>query len=190
VNELEKIEEIAYCPGLEKNTYVNGKIDLDVKDYAKKLYMEHIPLKRIHDLTGINYNTLSQFANQGDNSWRAQREIFCEAIIQNFSESKKAQLTRIMSYTLENLSRALKALADRKEPPTIKEAEGVSRIYDSLDKIMRLDSGTPTDILQRVKPSSVIELSKKIKEQLGTDPWAETIAEYHELEPSTKPAVD
>ena len=66
------------------------------------------------------------------------------------------------------MSRSLTELASRHEPPTMQEALRAADILKTLDNILRLDDGKPTDIVENQdKPMDDSELKKK----LSVDPF-------------------
>ena len=78
---------------------------------------------------------------------------------------------------------ALKELLDRDIPPSMREAQQVSAIMDSIDKIMRLDEGTPTDISGE-KPMSIEHVEAKLK----LNPFRKKVetVEFKEVKETTK----
>jgi hypothetical protein len=67
------------------------------------------------------------------------------------------------------MARSLQTLATRHEPPSINEATRAADILKTLDNILRLDEGKPTDIVENQdKPLDDAEL----KEKLSKDPFA------------------
>ena len=81
------------------------------------------------------------------------------------------------SATIIVLTRALQSLAKREDAPTVSEAKSAASILDVLDKITRLDAGTPTDIITEEKVVTVGELQKRI----SVDPFAKEV-QYKEIE--------
>lgn len=175
------------CKDLDLPTYQtkgNARIITPaVKQYAKELYMNFYGPTEISKRTGIPLNTIAQYAgHKGDKSWKFEREIFANQVLQEFADHKKPGITKILNYSIQALTRSLESIATRKTPPTVDEALKISKIYDNLDKIVRLDNESPTSIVQKIKPASVVEIKKKIREKMKKDPWyAIDNAEYMEL---------
>jgi len=108
-------------------------------------------------------------------------------LLRELTENKSAILSSLVGNSLECLDRAIADLKHRGTPPTIKEARWIANIVTELDKIVRLDEGTPTDIIAEHKPSTIIELKDKLKR----DPFYVEDANYREItnEKTTTDAV-
>jgi 3-methyladenine DNA glycosylase/8-oxoguanine DNA glycosylase len=80
------------------------------------------------------------------------------------------------------MARSLENLATRHEPPTINEATRAADILKTLDNILRLDEGKPTDIVENTeKPLD----DKELKKKLSKDPFSNIILEEEEDDPKT-----
>ncbi len=171
-----KIER--FCKDLDIPTYKGGDgatINKAVKAYAKELFMNYVTIPEIAKRTGIPYRvvTLNAYAhnNQKAACWKQERELFAGEILANFSEAKRPGLTSILTNSIYIIERAMEDLMAPNRKITPDDALKVVKIYDSLDRIMRLDSGSATNIVQQLKPSSVIDIRRKIKEKMEKDPF-------------------
>jgi uncharacterized protein (DUF2249 family) len=132
----------------------------------KKDYMNYVPVTVIAETYNVSRSTVLHHANKG---WEEQRGLKRSELYRNLADSKQVDFNKITGNTIKVLKRSLAQLADRTEPPTMKEALDASKILDVLDKITRLDEGAPTDIISNHdKPITIVELQKKI----AVDPFA------------------
>ena len=143
---------------------------------AKKLYMEYMPIKTIASQLNVNRTSIQYHANS---HWEVEREMQKAEMFKAFSSQKKLTMTKLSEYTLKILTRALEEASKSDEPPTLREAQQTALILESIDKIMRLDDGTPTEITEG-KPITTIELKKRLQ----NDPFAGEIkeVEFKEVE--------
>ena len=150
----------------------------EVLEKAKKLYLEYVPIKEIAAKLGIGRTTIQYHANT---YWDTERELQKAELFRAFSDTKKVTMTKLSSASLQIMVKAIEETAKNKDrPPTLREAQQAAQILESIDKIMRLDDGKPTDITES-KPVTTIELRKK----LSLDPFAK-IEEIEFKETSTK----
>lgn len=132
---------------------------------AYKLYKTYIPATEISERIGIPRTTVSYWIRAYN--WKEKRELEAADLVHAVTDAKKFQLLRLSGLTTDLLLSSLKALTERDEPLTIKEAERAANIYGILDKILKLDEGRPTDIVGEDKPATIIE----IKKRLDADPF-------------------
>ncbi len=97
------------------------------------------------------------------------------------ADNKRAILVNLTSNSLDCVDRAIEDLKKRGKPPTIHEARLLTNIISEIDRIIRLDDGEPTDIISEHKPSTVIELKAKLK----NDPFYIEDASYREITDET-----
>jgi len=153
----------------------NKKYDEEQIDLARSLYMEFKSPREIATATGIKYRTVLYHAK---NNWAEDRNTLRHEILKEISENKKAILSNLTSNSLTCVDRAIATLKNRENPPTIQEARMLTNIIAEIDKILRLDDGTPTDIISEHKPATIIELKKKLKK----DPFYIEDASFEEVE--------
>lgn len=130
---------------------------------AKSLYMQGMSINEIQKQTGIPPKTLDKWrlgmnAHGDYTSWAEQK---AKAIADNAKDlmlSNKAKLVDIFTLGCDLIKRSLVARAMEEKPLDMKEARLVSEIITSLDKLNRLDSGKPTEIIEEAKPISLNEL--------------------------------
>ena len=141
---------------------------------AKALFMTFMPVVEISKQLNISYKTLVYHSNK----WKQERGLLRNEILKELSENKKAILTSLVGNSLECVDRAILDLRNRDKPPTISEARMLTNIVAEIDKILRLDDGTPTDIIAEQKPSTIIELRDKLKR----DPFYIEDTNFKEIE--------
>ena len=133
---------------------------------AKAQYMQYTPVAKIARDMGLRREKIAYYVRK---VWKEERSIVKNELLSEIANNKAAQITEISGLTLQVIQEALTDLKNRPDPPTVLEAKNVAGIFSELDKIMRLDAGTATDIISEVKPATVIEL----KEKLRLDPFIE-----------------
>ena len=143
---------------------------------AREMYLRYVPLKRIEEATGIILGTIRYYA---DSKWRKEREAAKSDLIDALSDSKRVLFTKIVAYGLDTLANSLQKLKEDDVALSPKEMSAISGIITDIDKIVRLDEGNPTEILANTKPTTIIELKKRLT---AADPFAEIEdADYTEL---------
>jgi IS30 family transposase len=147
----------------------NNKAKLTQKQLAtiKRMFMEYKDISKIAREFGVARSTISYHINQ--NGWSAERKLQESDVFQAFSDSKKVDFIKMTEHSVVILSKALQHLASRAEPPSISEATKSADILKTLDNILRLDEGKPTDITAEVdKPMN----EKEIRDKLKKDPFS------------------
>ena len=147
----------------------------------KEMFMKHRSVSEIARTFGVARNTVNYHINT--NSWLALRKMQDLDVLTSFSESKKTDFINMTMSSVKIMERALHELATRHEPPSINEATRAADILKTLDNILRLDDGKPTDIVENTeKPMDAKELKKK----LSVDPFSGVSSEEDEDEESNK----
>ena len=158
----------------QKMSKVKSKYDLSA---AKAMFMDFKPLKEIAKVLNIKYRTLVYHKNK----WEEERNLVRKEILRDLADNKRAILVNLTSNSLDCVDRAIEDLKKRDKPPTIHEARLLTNIVSEIDRIIRLDDGEPTDIISEHKPSTVIELKAKLK----NDPFYIEDASYREITDET-----
>jgi hypothetical protein len=134
------------------------KIPKEKLEEAKKLYMEYSPITVIANQTGLKRTSLQHHVK----TWKQEREICRAELMQQLAEAKRADFASIMLNSTKIIKRAIEDLANREEPPTAREAKNMAEVVEKFDKILRLDSGSPTEIKEE-RPMDVSELREKLR---------------------------
>lgn len=133
----------------------------------KQMYMEYKNPSEIAKAFNIARNTVNYHINQ--NSWHAERKLRESEVFSSFNDAKKVDFVKMTQSAAIIMQRSLENLATRNEPPTINEANRAADILKTLDNILRLDDGKPTDIVENTeKPLD----DKELKEKLAKDPFS------------------
>lgn len=143
---------------------------------AKKLYLEYHSVSECARQTGLPRSTISSNVKK-EGGWEYERDLLRTELLSQVTASRAADFANMTSATIVVLTRALQSLAKREDAPTVSEAKSAASILDVLDKITRLDAGTPTDIITEEKVVTVGELQKRI----SVDPFAKEV-QYKEIE--------
>jgi len=143
---------------------MNQPKKLGIKKLAtiKQLYMEYKSISSIAREFGVQRSTINWHINS--NGWKAERKLNESEIFAAFDDGKKVDFVKMTQSATMIMARSLEELATRHEPPTINEATRAADILKTLDNILRLDEGKPTDIVENSdKPMDNKELKKKLK---------------------------
>lgn len=133
----------------------------------KDMYMEYHSIRKIASAFNVTRSTVVWHINS--NAWEAERKLNESEVFSSFSDSKKVDFVKMTQSATQIMARSLENLATRHEPPTINEATRAADILKTLDNILRLDDGKPTDIVENTdKPIDGKELKKRLK----ADPFA------------------
>ena len=143
---------------------------------AKKLYMAYHSVSECARQANLPRSTISSNVKK-EGGWEYERDLLRTELLSQVTASRAADFANMTSATIVVLTRALQSLAKREDAPTVSEAKSAASILDVLDKITRLDAGTPTDIITEEKVVTVGELQKRI----SVDPFAKEV-QYKEIE--------
>jgi hypothetical protein len=143
---------------------------------AKKMYMQYRSHKDIMSATGIGRQSLTHHIGT---SWKNERELMKREVFDALAEGKRAAIAQITSDAIYSLQRFFREIASGESPLDARSAEKVSNILTNIDKIMRLDDGSPTEIVETINPATMKELKETLKE---VDPFIEVEdADYREV---------
>lgn len=159
-----------------------GNVNLteEVLEYAKKEYMNYRSISDIAREIDVPRLTLQNYVN---NLWRSERTLRRNELASEFLESKAATVNQTFSSSFRGIKNWVDKVTDPSYDLKPHEARTLMSIVESMDKITRLDQGSPTDIISETKPISVIEIRKKI---LKADPFQIVDARYKEIEDATE----
>ena len=136
------------------------KLDPNIVEKAKELYMDYIPVIQIANKLNTSRTSIQNYVNK---EWKAERELNRSELFQELSKAKKAHFMTLTQSAITVLSRALKNMANQEAEPTMKEARDVASVMEALDKITRLDESKPTEIYSQEKVVTVVELKDKLR---------------------------
>lgn len=122
------------------------KLSSEDKEKAKQLFMEHESIAFIAETFNVPRTSIQYHATQKSNCWEVEREMMKAELFQKFSSTKRGAFIKMSDKAIKIITRSLGNLAEREHPPTTREAKDAVVILESLDKITRLDDGTPTEI--------------------------------------------
>lgn len=133
----------------------------------KAMFMEYKSVSSIARAFNVARNTVTYHINT--NAWAAERKLNENEILASFTDAKKSDFIKMTQSAVNIMARSLDQLATRHEPPSISEATKAADILKTLDNILRLDDGKPTDIVEQTdKPMT----EKEIKKKLSVDPFS------------------
>lgn len=157
-----------------KNREFN-KLTKKEQEQMKSKYLSYVPVAKIAREHNVSRTTVQYHANT---HWSKLRESNKAELFSQFEDTRRETFVKMTQSAQTIVARALEDLAKREMPPTPREAQQITSILETLDKISRLDAGDPTEI-RADKPVSI----KQIKEKLALDPFdnIETI-EFEEKE--------
>ena len=119
--------------------------DLSEKEQAdaKSRFMEYDNIKDIAKDLNVPRTTLNYHANT---YWSPEREMLKAELYTKFSSTKRTNFIKMSQSAMKIITKSLDNLVNRNEAPTTREAKDAVTILESLDKITRLDDGSPTEI--------------------------------------------
>lgn len=143
------------------------KLNITQLNQMKEMYMKYTPLTEIAKQFKVVRATVNWHINS--NAWHAERKLKENEVFSSFTDAKKTDFVKMTQAAVNIMARSLETLATRHEPPSMTEATRAADILKTLDNILRLDEGKPTDIVENQdKPLTSKELKKKIQ----ADPFA------------------
>lgn len=133
----------------------------------KDMYMKYTAISKIAKTFEVARATVTWHINT--NAWQAERKLAESEVFSSFTDAKKTDFVKMTQSAVNIMARSLETLATRHEPPSMTEATRAADILKTLDNILRLDEGKPTDIVENQdKPLT----SKELKEKIKKDPFA------------------
>lgn len=138
-----------------------GKSYVYTKDQIEKgrlLFLQYRSYEEISEMTGMTVYALKWYAKK---SWRKERDMHKNQIIELLGESKAKAFAEIGMHGMELLCRSLREHAKNGTILSVKESFALSNIITNIDKIVRLEDGLPTDIVKDIAPADqgeIIEL--------------------------------
>lgn len=127
---------------------------------AQDMYMNYKSLAEICAMTGMSIYAVKFYSHK---YWRKERQLSKSQILDLLGESRGKAFAEISLYGMELLVRSLKDHAKNGTVLTIKESFALSHILSNIDKMVRLDSGEPTDIIKDIKPADRGEIIQLIQ---------------------------
>ena len=133
-----------------------GKLTGKQIDKMREMYMKYMSITELAATFNVVRSTVTWHINS--NSWQAERKMAENEIFNSFTDAKKTDFVKMTQAAVEIMS------------PSITEATRASDILKTLDNILRLDEGKPTDIVEsQDKPLT----SKELKKKIAADPFAD-----------------
>ena len=138
-------------------------LDDDTKNKMKLKYMSYESIAKIAREFNVNRTTLQYQVNT---YWMVERDQAKADLYNEFNDTKKLNSTRMQNSAISIMVKALEALDQREFPPTMQEARQAKEIFETVDKITRLDEGAPTEITGEKAVAM-----KDIQAKLDLDPF-------------------
>lgn len=152
----------------------NSKLTDAQLDQAKKMYMDYVSMPKIASIIGVNKSAISYHVQK---YWKSERVLRANEMLLEFSDSKIAMMSNTFSDSYRSIKEWVRVKSRDPSQLTPHEIKTMMAIISEMDKITRLDAGSPTDIIESTAPVDVIEVRKKI---VQADPFLEE-ADYREL---------
>ncbi len=144
-----------------------AKIPDEVRAQAKDLYMRGADLNEIASKLKISTAALGRWRTQ--DGWLAERTAGEQGLLEDDWQNRKVQISKILNASVRQITRGIKHLEDRIDPPTLTEVERLSVIVANLDKIARLDSSRSTE---NVSLQASVSLNiEQIRDIISSDPF-------------------
>jgi len=141
---------------------------------AKSRYMNYEPISEIAKSMGLQRGALQYHV---DKYWKSERVLRKNEMIAEFSDSKIALINETFSKSYKGVHAWVHKVTQPDYELKPHEVKTLMQIIADMDKITRLDQGSPTDIIADTVPVPVIEIRKKI---VNSDPFLQE-GEYREI---------
>lgn len=141
-------------------------------------FLSYMPVSKIAEKYDLPRTSLDYHVRK---HWLEEREMLRSELFASYAAGKQTEFVGLSGSSLTILKKGLEFLADRTEPPSVKEMGQVAKIFETLDKIMKLDAGDPTSITAE-KPMNIKEIKAALK---SADPFAQEeaeVVEYKEID--------
>lgn len=155
---------------------MNKKLTDEQLVYAKQQYMNYRSVSDIAREMGINRGTLQHWVNE---YWKGERVLRRNELAAEFSEAKGAIMTSTFSCSFKGVQAWVQRVTDPNYDMKPHEVKTLMSVITEMDKIMRLDQGSPTDIIADTKPVTVHEIRKQI---VASDPFLIEDTDFKELD--------
>lgn len=159
------------------------KLTKDQVAWAKSEYMNYKSVSEIARELGVHRTAIQYYVNEG---WKSERILRRNELASELTESKAAIMSSTFSASYKGVHAWVQKVTDPAHNLSPHEVKTLMQIIESMDKITRLDAGSPTDIIADTQPIPVIEIRKKI---LESDPFLMEDADFKEL-PNEKPVEE
>jgi hypothetical protein len=114
----------------------------EVREQAKSLYINHVPMNEISKQLKVPTATLSQWRSR--DGWLEERERLDEEVQSEIVSSRKLTLANIAKAGIDQIARTIKFVSERPDPMTISEAKNMAELLRNTDSIARLDNKEAT----------------------------------------------
>lgn len=146
------------------------------KNYRRafEAYLDYVPINIISKSYSIPSSDIIAYINSGresDRPWKSIREEYENQQHREYFKTKSSRLNELVNFSIVGIKRALNRTLS-KSKVSLKDAKTISEILGTLDKIIRLDEQSPTEIVKVEKPASLEEVREFIK---MNDPFLQSI---------------
>lgn len=129
-------------------------------EMGRRMYMDYKTNQEISIATGMSIYAVKFWAKK---YWKIERDLHKSQIIELLGDAKGRAFAEISMYGMELLVRSLKEHAQNGTILSLKESFALSHILTNIDKMIRLDDGTPTDIIKDIKPADRGEIIQLVQ---------------------------
>jgi len=157
------------------NKILRNKLTTQQLDWAKSEYMNYRPVSEIARSLSVGRTTIQHHVNE---VWKSERNLRRTETASEFTEAKSALMNSTFSCSFKGLNSWVKKVTDSGYEMRPHEARTLMNIITEMDKITRLDMGSPTDIISETAPIDVIEIRKQI---MANDPFMIEEVEFTEV---------
>lgn len=118
-----------------------------MKPYAFAMFMDRLPVSHIDKALALGTDCCKDWAKKG--KWHATREEAEKQYHIELVQQKANQMSQMAAVAMEGVSKAIAKYARGTRTMTLMEAEKISKILVNMDKLTRLASGQPTEIVEQ-----------------------------------------
>ena len=132
-------------------------------EQAKFLYMtKYMTVSEIGETCGVHQTQISRWIKSF--AWDIKRQQQSLDMAEKVKTIKHKEISEIFQISLPMVKQALLDRAKSDKEISLREASAIVEIVTNLDKLMRLDTGQATEIIQaNFKPITIEELKNAIK---------------------------
>lgn len=128
-----------------KNLISPPPYEPEVKVKARTMFLDGMTMEKVAEAMGIPVGTLVSWSRAEEVSWLTARQERDRSLLEDAFSKRKLVASKVTSASLDQLNRAVDAIAQRAVPPSPAEAEKIANVYNILEKSTRLDLGKSTE---------------------------------------------
>jgi len=131
------------------------KYPKDVLETAKSMFLDNIPVTEISKEMSIPRATIQYYVKK---YWRSERDMKNSRLLKDISRGRIEDLNIMQGTALKVLNRTLSALANRHKEPSTQEAMHVTKILETIHKIVTSEEARESKPIDINPEEALIEI--------------------------------